>query len=166
MKCEKCNKEATVFFTEIKQDEKKEIHLCAKCAESYQNYIADPHITHSISDFLGGLLQIFASKEQTELKETSKDVCSDCGMSIHEFHASGRLGCERDYRVFRSDIKDLLLKIHGKSRHRGKVPHSLQKWKDLVDLRKRLNSVINQEKYEEAAEIRDKIKQLESAHEA
>ena len=60
----------------------------------------------------------------------------------------------------------LLENIHGDPpRHTGKVPRRLpqnkQMQSELVQLRKQLLQAVNKEAYEEAARIRDRIRQLE-----
>ena len=59
-----------------------------------------------------------------------------------------------------------LKRVHGSTKHTGKVPVSapivVVDSKETIDsLRMELNKLVSEERYEEAAVIRDKIKKLE-----
>jgi protein arginine kinase activator len=83
-----------------------------------------------------------------------------------EFRNGGRLGCPHDYDAFREDLVPLLESVHGETKHAGKAPRSRPRatttHHELAALRKKLTVAVRGEKYEEAAEIRDRIKTLES----
>ena len=76
------------------------------------------------------------------------------------------MGCPHDYTVFHDELLPYLENIHGETKHCGKFPtryganKNIQKEIDI--LRKKLQTVIQKEKYEEAADIRDKIRLLEN----
>jgi protein arginine kinase activator len=86
-----------------------------------------------------------------------------------EFKAAGRCGCPRDYDVFRAPLLPLLERIHRGVKHVGKVPlHAVQHaalQTELRDLRQQLRTAVEQESYEEAARLRDLIRQKEPADE-
>jgi protein arginine kinase activator len=87
-----------------------------------------------------------------------------------EFKAAGRCGCPNDYDVFREPLLPLLERIHRGSKHVGKVPpHALKHAAvqiELRDLRRQLRTAVEQEAYEEAARLRDRIRQKEQADES
>ena len=91
--------------------------------------------------------------------------CPQCGMSAAEFGKSGRMGCAACYRVFRETLVPLFKQMHGNEFHRGKIPvsdPSRQKTRrELIDLRRALKKAVGQEAYEQAAELRDRINELE-----
>jgi protein arginine kinase activator len=84
-----------------------------------------------------------------------------------EFRAEGRLGCPNDYDVFRAGLEPLLQRLHRSVRHKGKSPRhgqSLGKASaEMIELRSRLRLVVEAENYEEAALLRDQIRQKEAA---
>jgi protein arginine kinase activator len=92
--------------------------------------------------------------------------CPDCGMKFVEFRNGGRFGCPHDYETFSEDLIPLLEGVHGTVNHTGKIPKNQPKAKashnELTNLRKKLQNAIDQEKYEEAAALRDQIRQLET----
>ncbi|MEZ0230268.1 MAG: UvrB/UvrC motif-containing protein [Planctomycetota bacterium] len=104
------------------------------------------------------------SKAKAPVSDTGP--CPACGLTFPEFKTSGRLGCFNDYEHFKKELLPLLEKIHGATQHTGRVPSSvgqkLETQKVLTALRKDLNLAVQREEYERAAELRDKIKSLES----
>lgn len=158
MKCENCNKEeATVHYTEIEGTEKREIHLCEEC---YRQKAAPVQQVADLGELLKSLLH-GAIKEQGA---AAKAMCPTCGISLAEFRGSGRFGCPNDYKVFQDALIPLLEKIQHGVRHVGTVPShagiELQKENELIRLRRELERAVQREEYEEAASIRDRIREL------
>ena len=160
MKCQKCPKAATLHITEVVSDEQfEELHLCEECAHKY---LYEPQMQKP-----GGKP---ASPPGEELEEPAvlNRECQVCGIKFVDFRNSGRLGCPHDYQEFRDELLPLLENIHGDPpRHTGKVPrrlpHNKQMQSELIQLRKQLLQAVNKEAYEEAARIRDRIRQLEES---
>ena len=77
----------------------------------------------------------------------------------------GRLGCSECYNSFRKYLMPLLKRIHGSSRHYGKIPLAIvmpaQGKPELAELKTKLEKAIRDEEFEEAARIRDALKELE-----
>lgn len=174
MICESCKQNlATVHLTEIVAKQKKELHLCEDCAREKGDVFKG---NFSVHDFLGGLADAAKKKAQQEAKapapaskaKPAVDVgpCPVCGLTFPEFKATGRLGCHHDYEHFKKELLPLLEKIHGATQHTGRVPahvgERIETQKVLTALRKDLNLAVQREEYERAAELRDKIKTLES----
>jgi protein arginine kinase activator len=115
-----------------------------------------------LSDLLAGLAEF----EKPQLKkETISVKCENCGFSYADFKKIGRLGCSDCYDTFRKYLGPLLKKIHGSGIHAGKSPVKVarvtRKKADLTGLRTELQKAIEAEAFEEAAKIRDQIKELE-----
>ncbi|MBI3725457.1 UvrB/UvrC motif-containing protein [bacterium] len=170
MICESCQKNtATVHLTEIVQKQKKELHLCEDCARDKGDSIVKG--TFSVNEYLGNLADAAKKKaekggEKTRAKPAVEiGPCPACGLTFPDFKASGRLGCYNDYEHFKRELLPLLEKIHGATQHTGRVPSQvgtkMEKQKLLAILRKDLNQAIQREEYERAAELRDKIKNVE-----
>jgi protein arginine kinase activator len=92
--------------------------------------------------------------------------CRICGMSYRDFARAGRLGCSRCYETFEDRLDPLLRRIHGSGRHMGKAPAkasgAARARRELEELRRQLSAAVAQEAYEKAAELRDRIKAIES----
>ena len=161
MICEACNQNvATVHLTEIVNKTKKELHLCEECARSKGVSVKSQF---SVSDLLGNLVN--QSMQQKEPQQLPGVTCEVCGITFAEFRSCGRLGCANDYTAFKKGLLPLIEKIHGHTQHSGKVPRSvgrrLQRQKELTTLRDDLAKAIQKEEYERAAELRDRIYELE-----
>ena len=160
--CENCNERtATVHLTEIVNKQKTELHLCEECAKEQGYSVQSPHF--STAELLGELVA-----EPKSPREGIPDItCPACGITYAEFRASGRLGCANDYTLFKGAMLPLLEKMHGHTQHVGKIPAALddrvETEKQLLVLRQKLQRSIQREEYERAAEIRDKIFEMENA---
>jgi protein arginine kinase activator len=160
VKCENCNEhDATVHYTEIEGSEKREIHLCEDC---YHKKAAPVQKMVDLAEILKSLLHGHAAAKETGA--AAKALCPTCGISLAEFRASGRFGCPNDYRVFHDAIAPLLEKIQHGGRHVGSVPAragvALQRENELIRLRRELERAVQREEYEEAARLRDRIRQV------
>lgn len=155
--CQSCGQNpATIHFTEIRNDQKRELHVCEACANE-QGLGGGAPIPEILSNLVQGV------------KRTTPDtdlVCPACGITFEEFRAKGRLGCPHDYDVFAEALGPLLERIHGARRHVGRLPRGRESMvSDLSDrllkLRRDLQQAVEGEKYEAAAKLRDEILQLE-----
>jgi len=160
--CECCGKKAATFHvTEIIGNEKKEVHLCEDCAR--EKNVALPT---GLNDFLTSLLE----QAEKEVPELNGVTCPLCGITYAEFRSGGGLGCSRDYAIFKKGLLPFLERIHGSTRHKGKIPVNAGKGmnnaRKLIQLRRELNKAIDAEKYEEAAQIRDRIYELKKGENA
>ena len=166
MKCKKCEKPATFHITEITSGKPAELHLCEDCARDYLTQ-PDPETPPTGSGLAGALAQQMALGQTTEeLDKLNQQSCPVCGITFYEFRNQGRLGCPHDYVVFWNELEPLILNIHGETKHVGKTPRrspvdSDQRTK-LIQLRREMKEAINDEDYERASEIRDKIRQIET----
>jgi protein arginine kinase activator len=154
-KCQKCSKAATLHITEVLADEQyEELHLCEECAHKYLYEEKTPKLPKGADD-------------EDDPHALNQRECPVCGLKFVEFRNSGRLGCPHDYQEFREELTPLLENIHGETRHCGKTPRRLPQTKhtqlELVQLRKQLHQAVTQEAYEEAAKLRDRIRQLEES---
>jgi protein arginine kinase activator len=91
--------------------------------------------------------------------------CPTCGMTFEDFSKVGRLGCGECYRTFRPELTDLLRRIHGSPKHRGKSTiepptETVQPVREERKLREELRKAIENEEFEKAASLRDQIKSL------
>ena len=91
--------------------------------------------------------------------------CSSCGMTYSEFNRLGKFGCPDCYEAFREEITPLVRRIHGHTKHVGKVPNRgtgvFRTANQIKRLRQHLKKLVQDERYEEAARVRDEIRMLE-----
>jgi len=160
MLCDICGKNpATVHLTEIVDDQMTELHLCEECARQKSIQMEQQF---GLSDLLAGLAEFEKPALQ---KEAFSLKCSNCDLTYTDFKKIGRLGCSECYSTFKKYLGPLLKRIHGSNLHLGKSPlkvtKALKKKIDLSSLRYELQKAIEREAFEEAAKIRDQIRELE-----
>ncbi|MEA1940557.1 MAG: UvrB/UvrC motif-containing protein [Candidatus Caldatribacteriota bacterium] len=165
MLCQICKKnEATIILTRIVNGEKREIHICENCAKLFfSNELTVLSLPQfNLNNLLIGLLNAIDLYGQEEEAIAVKELkCQNCKLTYDEFRKSGKLGCSECYQYFREKLIPLFKKLHGNTQHRGKVPHQaegkLNKIKKVEYLKKELQDAVSKEKYEKAAQIRDRI---------
>lgn len=170
MLCDICKKrEAKIYYTEIINGEKQEQHLCEECAAEHTSFVIKNGSGKELT--LGGLLSgllLGAAGAQTE--KQNDHVCPVCGLGYEEFLKQGRFGCAACYRAFGLPLEKLLKNIHGADRHCGKQLSGCQTIKqqekskepalsELERLSLQLQQAIEKEEFEEAARLRDKIRE-------
>jgi protein arginine kinase activator len=162
MLCDICAKNAaTVHLTEVIDDQINELHLCEDCARQKS---AAMEQQFGLSSLLAGMAE--TEKPAAKQTEATELKCPNCQLTYADFKKMGRLGCGECYTAFKRFLGPLLKRIHGSNQHFGKSPSkgakaSVRKRADLDDLRDKLQKAIETEAFEEAAKIRDQIKELE-----
>lgn len=162
MLCDICGKnQATVHLTEIIDEQMNELHLCEQCAQTKSQEMEQQF---GLSDLLAGMVE--SGKPPMLEKEAATLQCPNCKLTYVDFKKIGRFGCGGCYTTFKKYIGPLLRRIHGSGQHIGKSPlkaaNGLKKKVDLHDLRLKLKNAIELEAFEEAARIRDQIKEAEN----
>jgi protein arginine kinase activator len=158
MLCEQCEKsEATIHLTQVVDGEVKKVHLCESCAAKSG---FDLQGGMSITDILLSIGGQAPSSEPTPEAERS---CPACHMQRSDFKKSGQFGCPACYEAFAEDLKPLLKAIHHAETHTGKVPSRegvrVRMTAQIAALQRDLGEAVADERYEEAAQIRDRIRE-------
>lgn len=161
MLCSICKeKPATVHLTQIVGDKMQKLDLCEDCAKA--KGINDPS-NFGLAD-LDLVLGLGASQQIEQAAGGAELKCPRCGFSQADFKKSGRLGCPECYKTFAEGLEGLLKTMHKGICHEGKVPETHQASREQSDrlklLQKKLAKAIEQENFEEAAQLRDQIKQM------
>lgn len=169
MLCDECQKNlATVHLTKIVDDNITKAHLCEDCAQKTSNEaeLSSPTgFFTSLPQMLAGILS--AAEHSFKLPVSIESIkCPTCGSSFNDLKETGRFGCDKCYVAFSDRLEPLLRRIHGNSEHRGKVPKGTAKdvkaRVELRNLKKKLGELVENEAFEEAATVRDKIKNIEN----
>jgi len=164
MQCQICNKRtATIHLTEINDGVRSEMHVCEQCAAE-QGIAAQSQM--SINELLSHLLAVQPSDEEIFGPSDRDLVCPNCGFTLDRLRKEGTLGCPMDYKVFEQALLPLIERAHGgKTAHSGKVPTKIPKdtrrFVEISQLRQQLEDAVRNEDYEQAAKLRDKLKQME-----
>jgi len=164
MLCDQCKeRDAMVHLTQIVGAEVTQLHLCEKCAaaKGIETTVAMPK--HPLGDFL------YAVQQPAPPAVGDQARCAHCQTSLRDFRASGRLGCAHCYTAFEGALRELLRRVHGAARHRGReytasvmtpAPET-GGTTELESLRVRLQRAVAAEEFEVAAALRDQIRALE-----
>ncbi|MBR5218226.1 MAG: UvrB/UvrC motif-containing protein [Clostridia bacterium] len=155
MLCERCGKNtANVYISQTVNGHKTEMHVCKTCA-SQLGYTAMPKTMGM--DFFNILSPVSSAPV--------KGACPGCGETYEQYKATRLFGCDKCYTHFSALAEPILKKVHGATEHTGKLPGKadakLKTKREIDSLRRTLREAVLNEEYEKAAELRDKIKQLE-----
>lgn len=160
MICESCGKNpATTHLKTIINGELTEYSLCAECAQKlgYGNLLTG--LGRNFSSLLGG----FFGDAEPAAEDTIH--CKCCGSSFDDIARSGKVGCAECYHTFYDRLIPLIQRIHGNTKHRGKVPGGSplqpKPQSELSVMRRELREAIDCENFEQAAALRDRIRELE-----
>ena len=158
-------------MTNIVNNQKTEQHLCGTCATELQQegklspYSSFMNDMWDNSFFTNDFFKNMVYPDNL-LKSHQSKRCPQCGITYDEFNRVGRFGCGQCYETFNSEIDPLLQRIQGSSEYEGTVPSrgtNVFKAKyEVKRLRHQLDTAVQAEKFEEAAILRDKIKELEA----
>ncbi|UWG97860.1 UvrB/UvrC motif-containing protein [Dehalobacter sp. DCM] len=170
MLCQKCHqREAVVHFTKIINGQTSDLYLCQECA-----YKAQPPAQNVYPNMVADFLQALFGASPSPLNQAGQTAgeiplqkCSGCGMTFAQIRQAGKMGCSRCYDEFEPHMELLLRRIHGRGNHVGKIPASVgaafKSRQEIVKLKEQLMGLVQAEKFEEAAVLRDKIRDLENA---
>jgi protein arginine kinase activator len=156
MKCHHCDSQATVHLTQIINGQMHKMDLCESCAQ-------EKGVTNPDNLSIGNLLDDHQTNSDPSVASMT---CESCGTTHQDFKKGGRLGCEACYHVFRPVLEPLLDGMHAGINHLGKIPSRSVQQKEVEDteevLSKALKTAIEEENYEKAAELRDRLKKLQA----
>ncbi len=178
MICQSCGKRQAV--TQIKTNINgvvSEYNLCPECAKK-MGYQAMPDFYNPFLN-LNSLLGSFFGKE-TAAEAVKR--CPVCGASFRDISQSGKVGCAECYHVFHDQLLPSVQRIHGNTCHNGKIPTGMSmqvmpetnltvtkdeaktetaEQRKIRELKEQLQAAIAEQNFEQAAVLRDQIKELE-----
>lgn len=171
MKCTHCHmNEANTHIQRIINGQKEEMYLCEDCARelgvmndfSFEPFSADSFFGDS---FFGNLLGAGASAFNSLVGLNS---CATCGSTLNDIVNSGHVGCSDCYDKFDDRLTPSIEKIHGNVKHIGKnvtyteATNTEKKTANdtLAQLKEELKQAVKEQRFEDAATLRDKIKEL------
>jgi protein arginine kinase activator len=154
---------ANVQITQTINGQKSVMYLCESCAGARQDLIMNS--TFNMSNLLSSIMENLQGITQVPVKEITLQ-CEICGMTYEEFTHMGKFGCRNCYNAFGSKLIPIFRRVHGNTKHTGKVPakYRIEKKtaKEISSLKLQLEQSIRDEQYEKAAQLRDRIRFLEN----
>lgn len=169
MLCQECGKRpATLHFTKIINGDKSEYRICETCAREKGEMIPGTSNGFSIHNLLSGLLDFDLTAGGGNMlgqKPPQSLRCESCGLTYSQFSKIGRFGCSECYKHFSDRLDSLFRRVHGTTAHAGKIPKrtggQIQTKREIDTLKKELLTLVEREEFEQAAQLRDKIRDLE-----
>lgn len=164
MKCQHCNhNEATTHIKKNVNGNVTEMHLCSDCARelgvmeefSPESFFNDTFF----GNFLGAGVPAMNIL-------SGIDHCEYCGSTFNDIVKSGRVGCANCYSKFEDRLQPTITKMHGNAKHIGKnVTYTEEKEAEpeiskLDKLKNDLKLAIKEQRFEDAAVLRDKINEI------
>lgn len=164
-RCSRCGaEESVVALTHLEGDLPTKVHLCARCAAEKGIQTPAAAAEHPLSGLLATLGSGVGPPQAPLVPETP---CPGCGGTLQDFRESGRLGCGQCYATFGEPLRELLRRLHGSAHHTGRGYHApgteatVPSPQQITELRHRLRQAIEDEQFEKAAELRDRLKEWE-----
>jgi protein arginine kinase activator len=181
MICSQCKQnEASVHFSGIVNGKSLNLELCEACAKASGlvaplsgfgagDFFTSPFSFATAAPALGDIMDFLSNwHAKSPNKPVVKENCPACHWSMVDFQKTGRMGCSECYLHFETETKNMLKKIHGMTTHKGKeAPTEVAKAKVrdkeklVAKIRAALKKAIEDEQFEEAAALRDKLREME-----
>lgn len=167
MLCQNCGKnEATTHIKRVVNGDTTQTHLCSECAKHLGYGDMFSGFGLNLDDFFGGFLGDTVQK----LNSPAEQKCPKCGNTFGDIVRSGKVGCSHCYETFYDKLLPSIQRIHGRIRHNGKQAPGIDATATPVEpqidpiekLRQELATAIENQEFEQAAVIRDKIRELEN----
>ena len=160
MMCEQCGKNpATTHVHTVINGVSAQKNLCTYCA------VASGYAGFQSGGLMNMLSSVFGDSLAAHPTSNEKR-CNCCGATFSDIAESGKAGCADCYREFGPQLMSSLQRMHGKTKHVGKVPQSasgeVRAAAYLQNLKDELAQAVASEEFEKAAKLRDQIKQVEA----
>ncbi|BCI59463.1 UvrB/UvrC motif-containing protein [Solibaculum mannosilyticum] len=165
MLCDNCAKrQATTFIKRTVNGQTQELHLCPQCAAQLGYGAMMGSASLGLGSLLSSMLgQTVPDPQPSRLSDEVR--CEGCGATFSDIVRTGKAGCAKCYETFYEQLLPSLQRIHGKTKHTGKVPQSAsqqaKKNHHLAQLKEQLNQAVEAQDYEQAAKLRDEIQSLQ-----
>ena len=181
MLCDNCGKrEANVKYSENINGVKKELHLCDICSEKLgiTQEMSFNMPTFDFPNLFSSFFEDFSTPEfMPLLNEVKHQKCDSCGTIFEDIINTGKYGCPNCYDVFQDRMDPILKRLQGANQHNGRLgkisDNKIKYKKDNIEqnskkednklekIKNDLKQAIKEERYEDAAKLRDEIKKLE-----
>lgn len=166
--CEACGAEsATVHVLRFDGGGISHTHLCPECAEGEAGQVEGAALVLALPAALGSLVSPAGDAGTKEGDGLFAPICGTCGTTLADLRESGLMGCAACYRVFRTHLDDEDAESTEEPSHAGKVPSRVpgdeRQRREVVRLQRMLHELVESERFEEAASVRDRLAEIESS---
>lgn len=149
MICQNCGqREATICVVKIANNKMEKKYICPVCASKIDNF------SEGIEEVINPLFN-----NENRFNDINDEICPTCGQSRRHLKETGEFNCKDCYNFLEVDKK-----------HIGKVPSRNKEELYVINIieekEKELKKLVVEERYEEAAVLRDEIKGLKKESES
>ena len=171
MLCDLCDQnEASIHIQEVIDGHKKSVHFCGTCATKKKIKVK-PSEDLGFAKFAYNC-SFLMDERQKQKKDRSQLSCPECNHTSDDFQKTGRLGCSQCYTTFKEILIYVLPLMHKDLIHKGKTIKKLESMpielpargpsknsqiKKVNEIEKNLQTAIENENFELAAILRDKL---------
>lgn len=136
--------------------------LCPPCGQKYSGLASAPLMPSMPFALLSGLM----APAQGAPTLPGPARCGQCGYPFQQYQHTSMLGCAECYTTFAPQMQVILRRAQGGSvQHTGKTPTrgagTYKQRRAIETLRGELESAVKEQRFEEAAQLRDRIRDLE-----
>lgn len=164
MLCERCGKnEANVQVQAFSMDgQSHTFNLCTECVAKQRAEFGREGA--DIAKLMGSFFGKLAAHMKAEADEAQYEAtCPGCGKTYEDFKSSGVMGCEKCYGAFAEKVEEILLRNNDSVRYASGSSDNAEKRRVRIrKLRGCMKTAIESEDYEQAARLRDEIRELEN----
>lgn len=176
MDCTYCpGNKATCHLTKVVNGHVVEVHVCEKCIpELAQSNVVDFDVWNAVAKLAlkKGQPDLLQSIEPEPIEISAKSLlirpaleeslkCSACGFTSEDLRKIGRLGCPNCYVTFDELLQDVFNDCQKGLIHTGKAPGRLLEARRQL-LEAELHKAIAEERFEEAASFKEKLRKLDA----
>lgn len=166
--CESCGQEpASVHVVRVEAGDISQAHLCQECAGEMAQQSGGPALVFALPLAVGAVESKDRPRSIQPLEARPDMVCAVCGTTFTDLTETGLAGCASCYEVFAEQLtRPMRLSgdDQGPVRHAGKMPRQaaggLQERREVVRLTRMLRELVETERFEEAAGVRDRLLEL------
>ena len=165
--CEECGEApAVIHLLRVESGSVAHIRLCQGCAENLAGRTEGMALVLAVPSSLGrsGKKQDKGEATRAPFPKPDLQVCTVCGTTLSDLKESGMVGCSVCYQVFAEHLRTLVQGDVELSAHLGKVPQCGSEGdvvrREVMRLQRMLRELVDCERFEEAASVRDKLAEL------
>ena len=165
--CELCGEEkATMHLLRVVDGAVTHTHLCPDCAQSIAEQTDGLALVLAVPSVFRRLTQEHTESEAAETPAPPKEdrFCGVCGTTLTDLEESAMVGCPNCYRIFADDLQTALEGDAQPAEHLGKVPRRVPEndslRHEIMRLERMLRELVECERFEEAAGVRDRLAEL------
>ena len=161
--CHKCPATETVSVS-ANNGKANELSVCAECAATLGIQAGLAKITGLLLHIASGSIPappLEGERPREPSPAPSTTACPACGMTHAKLQETHRFGCPACYDAFPQEVSTLLSEMQYGDIHVGNAPKNRALYGQLKTMRKRLKDAVAENDFTLAAQLRDRIHEME-----